>query len=582
MFKSNFAVYLGKEKEGGFSGFFAEQNLYLIIEIEEGISAEQGREMMQKLKDEVSNASVTNLSSFDQFVSHLITKFNLSPSISLAAGFSKDNIFYLKTIGAGKIFLKRGKDFAQIIEKDNNASGYSEMDDFFIFTTTNFLEIIGGDIELKTIFDHKNPHKIVEEMTPQLKGKDDRGAIAFFLKVEEEQEEGQIASEQKQLPQTSIMTLGKNFLDKLKLYSQTSGKKKTLTFVAVIVILFILVWTVVLGYQRRNEAELNKKIKNTKELVTLKLNQAEEVAFLNLPRSLVLISEAKQEVEKLKKQLGREKNKEVGEIEQLIKEKENKIVKKEEKNYEEFFDFTVDSKEAKGNKIYLDGDLASILDKDKGTIYLLSLAKKSLDKRSSREARSASLISSYKDDIIFFSNEGIFKMTSDGKAKKVIEKDKNWREISGTRIYNGNIYLLDKEEGDIYKYLVTDNGYGEKSSYLKGNAGVAKGANSLAIDSSVYVGFDDHILKFTAGDRDEFSTSWPEKNVKLTKIFTSSDVEKVYGWDKSNGVIYVLGKNGTYERQVKSSILAKADDFVVYNNAAYILVGEKIYKIALD
>lgn len=575
MMKPYFAVYLGKEKKEGFSGFIAEHNFFIVIEIVEGVNAEQGREIVQKIKDEVTTLSIANLASFDQFISQIVTRHNLPPSLTLAAGYFNDKIMYLKTVGQGMIYLQRGSDFAKIIEKDNSASGYIEKGDFFVLTTKRLIDFLGSDIELKTIFDHKDPHQIVEDLTPQLKGKDDEGSIALlvqFKEIEGDQAEDVDLEGQQKMSRLDLQAI-----------SQSSGKRKTLTFVAVVIILFILVWSVVLGVQRRNQVEENKKIKSTKELVNFKLDQAEEVAFLNLSRSQALVSEAKEEVEKLKRQLGNEKGKEIGELEQLIKEKEAKIVKKEDKNFEEFFDLTVDNKEAKGSQLYLEKDKLSISDIERGTIYLLSLEKKSLDKKSASEIKKSSLVSSYQEDVLFYVvGEGVYKIPSEDKAKKVINKDNDWGNIADMWVYNGNVYLLDKGKGDIYKYLVAENGYSAKSSYLKGEAGSIKDANSLSIDSSIYIGLDDSIIKYTTGGRDEFSTSWPEKSIKLTKIFTSVDVEKVYGWDKAKGAIYILGKNGTYERQINSSILSKASDFVIFNNVAYILVGEKIYKIGLN
>ncbi len=594
MLQPNFAVYLGKEKEKGFSGSITEQNLFIVIEIEEGINAEQGRETVQKIKDELTTLTINNLASFDQFVSQIITKHNFPTSFSLAAGYYNGKILYLKTAGQGVIYLRRGKDFAQIIEKDNSASGYVEVDDFFILTTKGFIDLLGSDIEIKTIFDNKNPHEIVEDLIPQLKEKDDEGAVALFIKFMSDQTDQveivNIEGQKKFSPFDQVKSKSITFLEKFQSLSQKSGKRKTLTFVAVVIILIILIWSVVLGYHRRNQAELNKKVNSTKDLVNFKLNQAEEVAFLNLPRSLALISEAKEEVKKLKKQLGKQKEKEVKELEQMIKEKEGKIVKKEEKNYEEFFDLTIDNKSAKGDKLYLEKDNLSILDKKRGSIFSLSLSKKSLDKKNAPEAKKAQLVSAFQADTLFYvDGEGVYKISADGKdlpagrqAIKAIEKDNDWGKISDMWIYNGNVYLLDSGKGDIYKYIVAENGYSDKSSYLKAEAGLAKEANSLAIDGSIYIGFEESILKYTAGVKDEFSNSWPEKNVRLTKIFTSADVEKVYGWDKDKGTIYILGKNGTYERQINSSILSKASDFVVFNNAAYILVAEKIYKIEIE
>ena len=587
MLKPNFAVYLGKEKIGGFSGFIAEHNFFIVFEMKEGINVEQGREMLQKIKVEASTLVINNLASFDQFISQIITKYNFPSSFSLAAGYFKDKIMYLKTAGQGKIYLQRGSNFAEIIENDNSASGYIKTEDFFVFTTKTLIDLLGSDIELKTIFDHKSPQQIIEDLAPQIKGRDDEGVIALLLQFQEVEAE-QIEAVDIEVPEkintfAQIKEKIRTYFETLQAYSQKSARRKTLTLVVVIIILLILIWSVGLGMRRRSEAEANKKIKSTKELITLKLDQAEEVAFLNLDRSLVLISEAKEEVEKLKKQLGKQKEKKVEELEQLIKEKEGKIVKKEEKNYEEFYDLTLDSKGAKGDKLYLEKENVSIVDKGKGTVYILSLSKKSLDKKSAAEIKKASLVSMYQDYVLFFvAGEGVYKTSTDGKTKKAIENDKDWGSISDMWIYNGNVYLLDSVKGDIYKYLVAESGYSAKSSYLKAEAGSIKDANSLAIDSSIYVGLDDSIRKYTAGGRDEFSTSWPEKNVKLTKIFTSSDVEKVYGWDKTNEAIYILGKNGTYERQINSSILAKASDFVVFKEAVFVLAGEKIYKIGLD
>ncbi len=595
MLNQNFAAYVGNKKEGGFAGYLAEQNFYFVLEIEEGADAEKTKDIMQAIKSDFLNAKIINLSSFDHFISHLITKFNLPSSFSIATGYLKDTVFYLKTVGGGKIFLRRNAQFATIIEQDKSASGYAEVGDFFIFTANQFLHLVGSGDEIKKILDQKTPHQLLDEFTRRLQGKSADPSVALFLqftqaKVAEEVSESVLPQTQetseipqkKETPSTSnFFSKGAALAENLRLQLQASGKRKKMTLIAVAIIFCILIWSVVLGVKRRTNAAVEKKIQNTKELVNIKLNQADEVAFLNLPRSLALISEAKQEVDKLKQEVG-DQRKEIQDLETQIKEKEGKITKKEEKNYEEFYDLTLDAKGAKGNKFYLDGENVSILDKSNSTIYTLSLNKKSLDKKNASEIKSATFVATYKDDVLFFvPTDGVYKISGD-KAKKVIDKDKDWGDITDAAIYNGNLYLLDSNKGDIYKYLVAENGYSEKSSYLKGEAGKVKNANSIAIDSSVYIGFKDYVLKYTAGANDEFSTSWPETAVNLVKIFTSKDTEKVYGWDKAKGAIYVLGKNGTYERQVNSSIIAKADDFIVYNNTAYILVKEKIYKIGLE
>ncbi len=50
MLDIQFAVYFGKEREDGFSGFIVEDNFCFVLEVEEGLSSEKGREVLDKLK----------------------------------------------------------------------------------------------------------------------------------------------------------------------------------------------------------------------------------------------------------------------------------------------------------------------------------------------------------------------------------------------------------------------------------------------------------------------------------------------------------------------------------------------------
>jgi len=87
------------------------------------------------------------------------------------------------------------------------------------------------------------------------------------------------------------------------------------------------------------------------------------------------------------------------------------------------------------------------------------------------------------------------------------------------------------------------------------------------------------MFKFTSGLQDAFKTNLPDDNIDVNKIFTTKDLEKVYGWDKKRGTIYIMGKNGNYQEQVNSKILSTASDFVVHKEIIYVIQGSKIYKI---
>jgi len=232
----------------------------------------------------------------------------------------------------------------------------------------------------------------------------------------------------------------------------------------------------------------------------------------------------------------------------------------------------------------LDKETVLLYDQKNSKVYRLSLTKKKIEKFGTEPVGSVNQIFLYDETMLLFSStSGVYKSNSEGVFKKVIEKDKDWGSIRGLSVYNGNIYLLDSEKDEIYKYLVAEGGYSDKNSYFgTGEATDLKDALNLMIDSAVYIGFPDFIVKYKSGVREEFKTSYPDSNVKLEKIYTDINLQKIYGWDKKNGVIYVLGKNGTYERQIGAPILKTATDFVVFQNDAYILKGNLIYKMNVE
>jgi len=566
--KKKINFYLGEEKLNGFSSYFLEENFFLIIEIKENFNKEKGYRLINELKQISIDERINNLYQLDEFINQFIIDNNLPTSLSLAAIIFKDNVVYLKTINEGVIFLKRKNKVVEIISKNQNASGYIEVGDLFVLTTFSFVNKLKDFFDIKNILIKKEPKDFIFEITPFLKNNNDDGLVALLIKIEKE--------ETKSEDYFSFLR-DKNFLS---FFNQQINQKKTLTYLFVLVIFFIFVWSVILGYQRRKEVEINNRVQKTRNIIFSKLEEAEQIAFFNLYKASQLINEAKKEIDFLKKDLNI-KNKKIDEIEEIIYRKENEIMKKEIKNYKEFYDLTVDRKEAKGDKFFLQNELLFVLDKNGGIIYSLSLEKKSLKKYSHQKVKKASLIASYNEKIYFFvADEGIFQFIDKDKIQMVIEKDSDWGEIKDISTYNGNIYLLDIKNDEIYKYVPSNSGFSLKTSYFQtGEAINLQGANSLSIDSSIYIGFSKSIFKFTKGIKEDFKNHFSNKYLSIKKIYTDKELNKVYLFDKDNGLIYILNKNGDYQQQIFSEIIKKASDFVVYKEKIFLLLKNKIYTI---
>ncbi|MFA6017185.1 MAG: hypothetical protein WC744_03810 [Patescibacteria group bacterium] len=573
MFKQDIGFYLGHEKADGFSGFVDENNLFLAIEIETGITPDKGRELTSFIREKISAIVIENLQQFDTFISNIIKEKNLPLGFSLSAGYLKGNIFYLKSINQGKVYIRRNNKLALIAEGDQSASGYIKEEDIFVFTFVKFMNLLGEESGLNQKIDHRPISEIIDEITPALLAKDDQGTAALFIKLKKLEEDVKPVNDFFEKPGIKMPAFS------LKEFYNRFGQQKILTFITVFILGVILFWSVGLGYMRRSQESNQKKISLTRELISQKLDQAEQVSFLNMSSALSLIADSKDEVNKLKKEVGTKNERIIG-LDKMISDAENKILKKEEKNYTEFFDLTVDDKNAKGDKMYLNDGRLLVSDKNRGVLYELSLDKKSLDKDQSSGIKTSSLIALFEDKKYFYvMGEGLYQMV-DGKVKKVIEYDKDWGKIVDMAVFNGNIYLLDQGKDGIWKYMSAQSGFGGKNSYFEpGQTIDLSQVNSLSIDGSVYLAGDSVMFKYTSGLRDEFKTNLPDSNVNINKIFTNKDSGKVYGWDKSRGTIYIMGKNGDYQEQVNAKILSTGTDFVVYKDEVYILLGSKIYKI---
>lgn len=579
MLHKNFSIYLGKEVDEIFSGFIVDENLLLIIKIDNLVSKEKIREDLKDISSNISNQNIQNLNDFEYYLSSKWKEHNLPAEFSYAAGYLNDNNLYLKTSHLGQIFLKKGKDFAKIIEGENKASGIIEHGDFMVFTTSEFTKLSGGEQNLGDIFDHKNPHQILEEITPKLKSQDDKGAIALFLSFDKLEEASVISKdEEKNIENKTEILKSNEILDKfirIKEFILTNFKlkfqKRPITIFIIILLAFFLFWSLVSGYNRNN-------LKSA-QLIKEKLKQASDVSDLNLSRSILLLADAKKDLTLLKTKVS-PNSKTVKDLEALIKEYENKILKSEEKKYTEFFDLSLEDKNINILQMYKNEDFVVILDKSQKA-FVFSLKEKSLDTRKSSSITKVISVAYFNDDIFFLKKDGIYRLSSDEKIKKIISNDK-WGTVVDMAIFGGNIYILDSDKNDIYKFIPTENSFSAKISYFaKGQSINLEEAKSIGIDGSIFISFPESIVKFTSGLRDGFSTSYPNDNLKLAKIFTDEESDEIYAWSKEDGIIYILSKNGSYEGQIKSSILKKAVDFVIFEKSVYPVVGSKIYKIKL-
>jgi len=150
--------------------------------------------------------------------------------------------------------------------------------------------------------------------------------------------------------------------------------------------------------------------------------------------------------------------------------------------------------------------------------------------------------------------------------------------------YN-NLYFLDKKTGQIIKYKFLNNlNWDRPVSWLNQKEDKTIEADSMAIDSSVWVLKDNSIYKYHKGEfQKELEISIFPKPKDFTKILTSSNLPYLYILEPIQKRIVILSKEGQIVKQFQSQKFDNLFDFTISEkeNTIYILNALKVYKIEL-
>ena len=405
------ATYSEKAKGNLYAGHISGPDFYCILEIPSVYPQEEGDSLLRSIYDSVASKKPSDLEAFDQTISSLIQKTNLPIDFSLAAGYRSDSILYLKTIGTGQIYVKKETHFEQIIEGDTNASGYITEHDLFVLTTSYFMENEKGKKRILDILHHKkSPPEIVDGLSNRPEHQKERGAVALFVSFEPHEDK----EEQQEKIVIKKESLVKGFLTKA-LYIIKSDKKKRILLVGIIVVFLILLFNAGNMFGKKQRVVNEVKVDSVRQKIEDQLKSID--ISDDVSRSLGVISEVKASLEELKK-TNKTKPSDLQELEKLIGEYESKVLKREEKTAEEFYDLTVEEKGAKGDRAYLFEELLSILNKE-GRIYVLSLESKSFEKKIHGEIANAQLIASFENAVFFYRpGAGIYKIDKENKPKR--------------------------------------------------------------------------------------------------------------------------------------------------------------------
>jgi hypothetical protein len=588
-----FAKIVANPSAFSWSQIYSAGKLFAVISLEAEAENQEkdflnilGKEILTTLEQEFFTLETKDLDSIKEAVLTTSKKIPTEINCSFVIAALANNILYLYILGNGRASLKREGKLGNLIEAVDQksdalkvASGYLQDGDIIVLQTKQFSDVISVGT-LSEFMDNLAPSEIAENLAPLVHEKEEAGAAAIIAhykapvaeEIAEPLEDEETEMEEKTLPNepssaetsfyTPTATRRTSLLDKAKpltasLFSklrrpQGSGlnHSRKIILTIVIVILVVFVGSVFFAINKQQAEKTQAAFQAIYPQALKDYNEGEGLVELNQNLARDSFQQAQQILNGGKDSLPK--------------------TSKEEKQ---------------------------VLDLLSKVNTALSSASGVTNAQAKEVPTSTSqyLLAETANDGLYFTADSshiygltqtaVYTLNPDGTNKKsIITNSSDWKQPGGLSTYIGNVYVLDKAQNQILKYVNADSGF-VKANYFSTTSPDLSKAVSMAIDSSIYVlTSDGNISKFTKGSPDTFTIAGLDTPLNNpTRIFTDAAASNVYVLDNGNSRIVVFDKSGNYKNQYQAGIIKNAKDFDVLetDKKIYVLSGGKTYEIDL-
>ncbi len=586
------------QKAAQVSSSTREENTFLAVL---GISSDdaftKGRQALSELEDFYFEFEGTPAEKLNATFKEAEGKLS-GDSLNLCLGAISGKVLYLLGRGQVEVYLKRGDKSSSLLSVGQEAqlvSGFLEGGDRLLFATVSLTTFMGEEL---TKFLNLPIETFEEEVGSKIGASDmeDQGLAALAIEAVDEKEEIPSLPAQEEMEQEEVTEVeveaGAEYekdtpllkkISQLWIYFPKSGRGR-------VIVAIILIAVIVLGagykYKVSRDTKQNMEFNQIMQTAKDDFNAAKGLASLNAAEAKTKLDSAK---DKANKALSlKPKDSEGLNFKKQIEDESAQILQQSQvSDFPVFLDMDLVKKNFRATQISLSTGKLLLLDPSVKTLVAVDLAKKSNQILGGSENLGDAALSSLNGSsaFVYSKDKGILKVDlTNQKVTTVAKKDSEWIGIADIYGFAGNVYLLDS--GQIWKYLPAAAGYSDKREYLtKGVKVDFNNALRMQIESSIYVlKSGGEILRFTKGDKDNFSYGGLPSNVKDPKsLFVSSDTDNLYLLDSGNSRLLILTKTGSYKGQISGSRFGTATDLVVDEKGkkVYLLDGSKIYSIDL-
>lgn len=575
---------------------------------EAGVDAvSAGRELLSRLHEEYfGGGEGSAFATLEASVKKVSEEFGESwGGVEIAAVALVRDVVYSVVGGGAEIHIFRNGILAKILESKKeevvSASGYPQEGDVLILGTQVFFEAFTPGV-LKAAIDGKDPAASVESLAPVAHAKEGSGnlgaAIISFAK--ETAFVAEVSTPEVKEPKEAIKApsfLGKGassllgYVAKIfperKIYvkglseeEEVPQKRKLLSTVGVILLVLLFV-SIVFGIRAKKIREDRGRYEARLTQAQHEFDEALSLSTLNPERARELFASSRSLADTLVAE--GVKDKELEELIRRLDANQGSILGEYEVSPQLFIDLSILSDGLKGDDLAASSEMVFVLDKGGRKIVGIDYGTKKTQIVAGPDQISEALdIAVYEDRAFILEGDGIYEV-GDTKSKAV---SADWDGEALIYAYAGNLYVIDKGAGVIWRYPGSEGTFSGGSNWLtpgvEPDFSLIKG---VSIDGAIWlISSSGKISKFSQGNALSFSPGgvFPEIT-DPGAIYTNEELRFVYILERSKKRIVVLEKDGKYKAQYRDDRLGEASDLAASEEEGKIIIltGEKLYSLEI-
>lgn len=192
-----------------------------------------------------------------------------------------------------------------------------------------------------------------------------------------------------------------------------------------------------------------------------------------------------------------------------------------------------------------------------------------------------------KNKLVLGKNDQYFIFDLDAKTLDSFDftKTAGNTSIRDMEIYSNNLYVLDTQDNQIFKYPESSSSFSGGQAWLRQETDI-KNAESFALDGSIYtLHADGKIKNWLKGEANTFDYHEPHPIIGAgATIKTFRDSDYLYIIDPKNQRVIILNKDGNIKDQYSSQKFDNLKDLSIdpEEKAIYLLNGNHLYLLAIN